>query len=138
MFLQHVYHLQLSAPEGETSTDAAEIGLLLHILHAQQLPQCSLLVTVIIAAGDSGHGNSNSGLNLPEQHMHQGLLCNNLGLPGMQQQPVHSQLPYQHANLDSGLANNMAHFGLGQNPLMDNLQGTHWQVKIIIHTSSPC
>ena len=59
--------------------------------------------------------------------MQQGLLCNDMGLHGMGQQPGHGQLPYGHAGLDPSLAASMTNLGL-QGSLTDGLQGSHWQV----------
>jgi hypothetical protein len=67
--------------------------------------------------------------------MQQGLLCNDMGLPGMGQQPGHGQLPYGHAGLDPSLAASMANLGL-QGSLMDSLQSSHWQVGA--HTFCEC
>ena len=59
--------------------------------------------------------------------MQQGLLCNDMGLPSMGQQPGHGQLPYGDTGLDPSLGASMANLGL-QGSLMDSLQGSHWQV----------
>ena len=69
--------------------------------------------------------------------MQQGLLCNDMGLHGMGQQPGHGQLPYGHADLDPSLAASMANLGL-QGSLMDGLQGSHWQVGAHIFCRMPC
>ena len=73
----------------------------------------------------------------PNQQMHQELLCNGFGLPGMPQQPMQSHPQYQHASLDPSLAANMAHLGLGQCSIMDNLQGATWHVRITLPDLKP-
>ena len=94
------------------------------------------------AAGEGGHRSAALAMNLPDQRMHQEILCNGLVLPGMPQQPMQTHLQYQHASLDSSLAASMAHLGLGQGSLMDDLQGANWQVKTCLlnseaHTHCP-
>ena len=84
----------------------------------------------IPAAGEGGHRSAALAMNLPDQRMHQELLCNGLVLPGMPQQPMQTHLRYQHASLDSSIAASMAQLGLGQGSLIDDLQGANWQVKI--------
>ncbi len=76
------------------------------------------------------------GLNLQEHEMQQGLLCNDMGLPGMAPQPGHGQLPYGHAGLDPSLAAGMADLGL-QGSFMDSLQGSQWQVGGLILCNCP-
>ncbi len=82
------------------------------------------------AAGEGGHRSAALAMMHPDQQMHQEFLCNGLGLPGMPQQPMQSHLQYQHATLDPSLAANMAHLGLGQCSVMDNLQSATWQVRV--------
>ena len=84
---------------------------------------------LMLAAGEGGHRNAALAMMHPDQQVHQDFLCNGLGLPGMPQQSMQSHLQYQHANLDPSLVANMAHLGLGQCSVMDNLQGATWQVR---------
>lgn len=69
--------------------------------------------------------------------MHQGLLCSELDLSAMGQQPGHGQIPghgqlqYPHAGMNASLAAGMAHLGL-QGSLMENLHGGTWQVGALI------
>ncbi|CAL5224048.1 g6673 [Coccomyxa viridis] len=83
---------------------------------------------------EGGHRSAALAMMHPDQQMHQEFLCNGLGLPGMPQQPMQSHLQYQHATLDPSLAANMAHLGLGQCSVMDNLQGTTWQADLMAST----
>ena len=70
--------------------------------------------------------------------MQQELLCNDFTLPGiMPQQPGQNHPPYHNAGMDSNLAADMAHLGLGQGSLMENLQGGNWQVCLLKLTQCP-
>lgn len=76
------------------------------------------------AAGGAAAGGYGLGLNLQEHQTQQGMLCNDMSLLGMGQQPGHAQMPYGHA----GLAPRLENLGLHES-FMDNLRGSHWQVE---------
>ena len=73
------------------------------------------------AAGGAAAGGYCLGLNLQKHQTQQGLLCNDISILGMGQQPGHAQVLYEHA----GLAPSLENLGLHES-LMDNLQGLHW------------